>query len=486
MNYKLLSLAVAAALASSCSNDEAVEINPDVPGNAIRFVPSVGHASRATVTTLANLGDFGVIARSLDHNYQFYESFLIGSHAVGSDNVDLITPDVAVRHESTTTTNEEEGYWVLANDKKVYWPNGVKRVLFWAATTLNKRGIGEQSTTNMLDGHGNAKFIWRGDGPVIVDFSPKTADKSESVTSYMDGAVQKDLVMAFSDVPESTPNKSNINLQFGHLLSKIEIKAKGGNGSRKVKIKGAWIVNAKSNAELDCTVKIIEDPDNPGENKATESHEWKAFKENSQKAYGSLLPEAIELSSTAKTLLSTTTGPAVAADNLMLIPQTINAWNITDKDNTAKGGYILLLCRIELEHTGAIHGSGSGNTTDGAIHIEGGKHYHQEFPVSDTWNENDYGYTCVPVKFEWQPGYSYTYTLSICEASSGAGNYPPDDFWSMAPSFAKAGKPRPNGEEVGKQILYDPISFTVKMKPWADGASWTQGETTDPAQEEEE
>lgn len=57
MKLESLSLAmIAAVLATSCANEELVDVNPDVQGNALHFSPMVGH-SRAIETTVNNLGD---------------------------------------------------------------------------------------------------------------------------------------------------------------------------------------------------------------------------------------------------------------------------------------------------------------------------------------------------------------------------------------------------------------------------------------------
>ncbi len=54
---------LAAGLATSCANEEVVEVNTDPTGSAISFSPRVGRATKATETTISNLGNFAVVAR---------------------------------------------------------------------------------------------------------------------------------------------------------------------------------------------------------------------------------------------------------------------------------------------------------------------------------------------------------------------------------------------------------------------------------------
>ena len=93
-------------------------------------------------------------------------------------------------------------------------------------------------------------------------------------------------------------------------------------------------------------------------------------------AYGSFYSTPILLATkdAVKNLLGST---------LMIIPQTNTAWDKTAGDT--EGTYILLLCRVELEHPGTAHtgtGSDADDTTLDDVKIQNGKHYHQQFPVN--------------------------------------------------------------------------------------------------------
>ncbi len=103
------------------------------------------------------------------------------------------------------------------------------------------------------------------------------------------------------------------------------------------------------------------------------------------------------------------TPKALLGSSLMIIPQTTTAW--TKKADDKTGAYILLLCRVELEHPGTTH-TGSDNIDDVGIH--GTNHYHQQFPVNEEnkFDASEYGFVCVPLGTKWEMGKNM-YTLLI-------------------------------------------------------------------------
>lgn len=453
MNVKFLSLtALTAILASSCSQDEVIMTNPDPVGDAITFSSTIGR-SRATEITKTNLGDIGIYARGIDANGLYYGDYLIGKQ----DGNGAWIPEVAKRAADADK-------WEL--DRKVYWPTGVNKVLFWSLTAITKD---DKNYTSVLKGNGAFSFSHY--GPQITGFSPVRQNRTDA-SSYTDGASQQDLLGAFTPASEKT---SNIKLKFLHELAKIDIKAKANEGvtdnKRKVKIKGAWIVNANSKGNFNA--KYDFNQGNP-----TNTPEWTGFTDADKVAYGSLFNDAIELNENAQSILGTN-------GSLMLIPQAVNAWDKNPKadkyaDAKTTDAYILLYCRIEAVHSGTVHSEdGDGNETatsgDGSVGVGDNEHYHQLYPVSDTYNADEYGYSAVPVKIEWTKGKRYTYTLSICGSDSGGGYYPP----VLPPDVPQdPDKPVvPDPKKPGDPILDDPISFTVTVEKWDD--AWREGQTGD-------
>lgn len=482
MKLRLMLFAgVAAMMATACSNEDEVAVNPDPRGDALTFSTSVGH-SRATATTAANLGDFRVVAKGVHPNGNIYENFLIGN-ANGGD----------------LATNDHSNIWTL--DKNVYWPTSTPYAVFWAYTFSQKK---DENKTDVLprgvsfsfDVSDPTKAKLTGFTPVKNALEPQAGEYNE----WNDGTDQTDMLVAFTSQKRSV-NASTVDIQFKHALSQVRIQAKSDSKAttdhRIVKIKGAWLVNAKDKADFTATYSW----DNT-DNKATVTDNWEnpVFASGSFSAYGSFFRTPV--------VLGRNTGDSYNADpkalvneSLMLIPQELTKWNKNQNEDGTQatdngGAYILLLCRVELEHNGAYHEG--ADATDKDIKVKDNMHYHQQFPVSasNEFNDAEYGFVCVPVATTFEMGRKYLFTLDICGATSGAGNYPPDlndQFKKLVPKAAgDANKYDPfkawTDEEpinlvivdravkkVGDPVLDAPIQFSVTVDAWSD--EWTSGTT---------
>ena len=453
---------MAALMATSCANEELVDANPDVQGNAIQFRPLVGH-SRATETTITNLGDFAVVAKGIHPHGGVYSSFLIG----GTDG-------------GATASWKESYIWKL--ESNVYWPTSIPSAIFWAYTTSQRTG---ESKTLILPEGVSFGFDANGTTPTISDFKPSKADiRQTSDNGYWnDGTNQSDLLVAFTQQNRS----SNVSLEFEHALSQIDIQAESTNklesDHRIVRIKGAWIVNAKNKANLSAGFTFDE-----ATKKAEAKNEWSVLDLDEFSAYGSFYttPIILDTKNAPKKLLGT---------SLMIIPQTLTEWNKNAEGIDNNGAYILLLCRVELEHTGATHTGDDDANDDVYIDETNKKHYHQQFPVNNTnqFNAAEYGFVCVPVNSQWEMGKKYLYKLDICGATTGAGIYPPDlantDFKTLIPAGNKfdffgreytleiVGRDKgTTNKEVGDPVLDAPIQFSVSVKTWDENDGWTSGD----------
>lgn len=483
MKLRLMLFAGAAAMmAAACSNEDEVAVNPDPRGDALTFSTSVGQ-SRATATTITNLGDFYVVAKGIHPDGGIYDNFLIGSANGG---------DLATKNHSNI--------WTLENN--VYWPTSTPNAVFWAYTFSQVKG---NTKTDVLPSGVSFSFdeVDRNKAK-LTGFSPvKNAlvPQGDEYNQWNDGTDQTDMLVAFTS-QERAENASNVKLQFNHALSQVDIQAKSDSKAtsdhRIVRIKGAWLVNAKDKADFIATYTW-----NNTDKVAKVANQWEnlAFKsgtESSFSAYGSFFRTPVVLGRNTGENDEATPKPLVS-ESLMLIPQELTAWNKTQGDN---GAYILLLCRVELEHDGAYHkdtpsakAEENGNE-DIDIVVKGDKHYHQQFPVSktNTFNEAEYGFVCVPVATKFEMGMKYRFTLDICGATSGAGNYPPDlnaKFKELVPKEADSDnydkfKPWANEDKkvnlvivdravknVGEPVLDAPIQFDVSVTPWPD--EWTPG-----------
>lgn len=457
-------LMTGAIFVTSCTNDIEVDKNIDPAGNAISFAPSVGHTSRATETDRENLGDFAVVARGMHHDGVLYDNYLIGSANGG---------EIAKRVEGSQDT------WKL--DRSVYWPATLNKVLFFAYTALKADDAYDGAKvlgTNATDPQ--PAFGFNGDNPYINNFKPLKATAVES-NIQADGKNQKDLLVAFTE-QKKTQSETNVSLKFEHALTQVSIEAsqegKLDTDNRIVKVKGAWIVNAAASGNLTTT------GDKDDDNMYTYTKSWTV---SGKTAYGSVWSDVVQLGSTSTDILR--------EHSLMLIPENLTGWNLKDKnDNNNNGAYIMLLCRVELEHEGTTH-SGS-NLEDIYVDAQKGKHYHQLFPVNvNTYDAAEYGFVCVPLSSTWNSegiGKHYTYNLNICGNGTGAGKYPPTmaetDVKNYVPETFTLGEtplikvvlnnPDITGKNAGDNVLDEPIQFTVTVDGWTKPENWTPGNGT--------
>lgn len=473
-------LLTCALIVTSCAKDVETDINVDPVGSAIRFSPAVGHTTRATETKIGNLGDFAVVARPMHHDGVLYDNYLIGSAEGG---------EIAQRSGSLSEDGTS-GTWKL--DRSVYWPSSMTNVLFFAYTAYKS---GETYPENNFLGAINGdetspSFGFDGDNPYINNFKPLKADLTEAEDDndgiWADGKIQRDLLAAYTEQARAT-SATNVKIDFDHVLTQISITAKSDEKAdddhRIVKIKGAWIVNAAEAGKITAKLKRGTGDD---QTKYDIEQVWTA---TGRTAYGSFYKDIITLDKNNDTDL-------LREHSLMIIPQDLKKWDPNGGSDNINGAYIMLLCRVELEHDGVRHEGESSNPNLDDIAIQGGKHYHQLFPVNETkFDGAEYGFVCVPLESDWNSkgiGKHYTYKLNICGNGTGAGQYPPvmteTDVNKLVPAGTevfvvgetdpqplKVVTDIPSKKHVGDNVLDDPIQFTVTVKAWEEPENWTQG-----------
>lgn len=388
---------MAALMLASCSTDE---IQATYSGDEITFNSSV---TRATETTTSTLKSIKVYADADGYAKMFIDG-----------------------DEATKKDGEE----VFKFAKNYYWPSDVHTIRFWAY------------------------------GPSDIDVKPQITADGQSFEAYAPksgvenpGASHKDLVVAYTESERTSG--SNVSLKFHHAFSQVLVRAKTGmdDPSKTIRIKGAWIVNAKSTGTLAFSADAA----------ANNYMSWSVGSDKT--CYGLELGTALTLSHELGSLIG-------GSDNssLMLIPQTLDKWDLkADKTNVGKGAYILLLCRIEIKHAGAEH---PGAAEGGPVYSEGDFHFHQLFPESNVYNKEAYGYTCVPIDTDWKAGKKYIYNLEFCGANSGAGLYPPT-VTAPFPLGDNYITDLPEGKNIGDPVLDDPIRFTVTVEDWVDATADT-------------
>lgn len=425
-NVELLGMTVMLSMTfAACSNDELVERNHhDAP---ISFTTRV--TTRATETKLENLHAFRVYADANGYDKMF------------------IAGDTAKKSGNGST-------YILQNSQKenYFWPSDVDKIQFWA---YGPAGCDHEEDNIIIEPNITAG------GQTFGDFTPK-------VDMSVGGKNHQDFVVAFTEAVRSETSGMKVKLEFKHALSQIVVNATCGMG-RNVSIKGAWLMNVHGSGKLTFDNEKAENGEGFDGLKYKNYMNWAyadATEPDKNKAnYGVVYPDnqTENLDQTKRSLISNT-------NSLMLIPQKIEKQEIT-KDSKAesyKGAYILLLCRVEVVHPGAEHKE-DGEENNSATEAEA-THTHQLFPVTNEKNTKEYGYTCVPIALDWQPGVKYAYNLNFCGANSGAGIYPPDGVETIK------GLPtsnenltiikRPGGKNPGDLVLDAPITFEVSVGGW--------------------
>lgn len=421
MNYyrlKFFSLAAIAAssvmMLASCSNDEVEQLNS---GSEISFTSKV---SRATVTDLSSLKEFYVYGQA-EHSSTYF-----------------------IQNECA---RQSENSAIYKLSKNYYWPNGVHNIEFWA---FGAAGLNNEQTNGKIGFNTTDKAI----NDVIIEAEHKNA-----------GANQKDLVAAYTKT--SRPDGGAVALNFKHAFSQIEVKAHtGANSVQKVYIKGVWFMNINSKS----TMYFNE----------TGGIKW-ALASNSDNrpvAYGKVFP--IDNTDANKEKVRAHLLPSEENTNnawlihdshsMMLLPQEVGAYNFLTKDASGSA-YILFLCRIISEHRGPLHEDFTNAKEDPS---NPAIHWHQLFPVNadGTFNYGEYGYVCVPVDINWEPGKKYIYNIEFCGPTSGGGQYPPElpegETYPGSDDEDVTIIPRPDGKNPGDQVLDNPLTFKVTVEDWTD------------------
>lgn len=167
----------------ACTNDEVIDVKQT---GSIDLRPLIENSTRATATTVANLGSFKV-------------DVLKGTETYGA---------------MTVTSSDNGGTWTTS--PLTYWPSDASQQLdFYAYAPTTTTGVTIDNT-----------------GKKITSYTPSTTV-----------ADQKDLVIAYNTGTKTANEASGVPLLFKHALSQIEVKAKCANANMKVEIIGVKVVS---------------------------------------------------------------------------------------------------------------------------------------------------------------------------------------------------------------------------------------------------
>lgn len=366
---------LALAALASCSQDETTDVNKI---GSIGFRTLLGKTTRA-VTELGNMGSFNVTAFPTGGANYF---------------TNLAVTDAG----GGTTWNTASIY---------YWPAGALNFTAYAPTGIN--------------------------GLVTIN---QTEQKIAGFEADATVANQKDVVVAFNAgskatvVGTSTFGVAGVPMNFKHILSQIEVKAKCSNANLRVQVVGVKLGNVYSKGDFAFPqVETATTYNVPRTN-------WSNL--SAAKDYGVETPTP----ETPLTLDNTARSIMFGANNFMMIPQALTAYNAT---LAASGAYIGVLCRMDMNDS-------MGNYT----------------PLYPTTATTGYAYNAVPIATEWVPGKKYIYVLEFGSGSGSGGGIQPPNQDNPTPGGTITPTPPTPPADPEAPILGQPIKFTVTVEGWSD------------------
>lgn len=236
-----------------------------------------------------------------------------------------------------------------------------------------------------------------------------------------------------------TKNETPVTLNFRHALSQIVFKARNESENIFVQIQGVKVMNVKGSGTYTFPTAST-DPNLPTEDAANSNNRgsWALTSDNANYEVDFSLLDV----KGSKTNPTTVNLSDVKGTALMLMPQTTTAWDPEAAPKPSVGNtnsYLLVDCVIY-------------NVADGSATTLPGDNV-------CLWGEEKEGkYTtkelAIPVKFTWEEGKKYTYTLVF---GNGNGGYNPD------PDDPDPDDPEP---------VLVPISFEVTVDEFLDGGSY--------------
>ena len=247
---------------------------------------------------------------------------------------------------------------------------------------------------------------------------------------------QVDLLYAVKkgEKKETTP----VQLNFRHALSQIVFKARNESENIFVQIKGVKVKNVKNSGTY--TFPTTTDPNLPTSGTADSENRGSWALADTKAEYNVTFSLTdVKGSKTNPTTVNLSDEEGTA---LMLMPQTTDAWVPETYPKPGVGNtnsYLLVDCVIYNV------ADGSATTLPGDNVCLWGKEENGSYTPKEL---------AIPVKFAWEEGKKYTYTLVF---GNGNGGYNPD------PDDPDPDKPEP---------VLVPISFEVTVDEFLDGGSY--------------
>ena len=278
-------------------------------------------------------------------------------------------------------------------------------------------------------------FALNNGAPTFNNFTVESAVGSQVDLLY---AVKK------GETKETTP----VQLNFRHALSQIVFKARNESENIFVQIKGVKVMNVKGSGTYTFPTAST-DPNLPttGSTNSDNRGKWALTATIADYEVNFSLVDV----KGSKTNPTTVNLSDVEGTALMLMPQTTDAWVPETYPKPSVGNtnsYLLVDCVIYNV------ADGSATTLPGDNVCLWGKEENGSYTTKEL---------AIPVKFAWEEGKKYTYTLVF---GNGNGGYNPD----------------PDGPDPDPEPVLVPISFEVTVDEFLDGGNYDVESPDEPGQ----
>lgn len=369
-------MAAAAIALSSCSSEETTDVAKSA---SITFRPTVGLNSRGVEMTTNDLNEMWVTGFYQKAD-EVYFSDLKFTKEIGTQT---FIPSAPVFWQDGRTYK-----FVAISPAKSEWPTGL---------TITRENV------------------------TCENFEPKT-----------DILAQKDMIIKAVEANNEQWGKE-LELNFKHILSQIQIKVKNGNENLVYNIKAVRINSVVGKKKLTYST-------------TTNSSTWgniEGVTSNAQYTLTYANPYKLDGKTTTELTLTSADATVENGGGAMLIPQNVTAWNGAQVDDNAAyngGTYISIYLNVKMA---------SGNKFMYPAGAQG---------------EQTYGWVAISVpSINWEEGNKYIYTLDM---STGCGKVDPVDPGTNVNPGGKVDPNAPKDPEKGDNIFGKAIKFTVKVDKW--------------------
>lgn len=247
----------------------------------------------------------------------------------------------------------------------------------------------ERSNTDVFKASGSTKYYWPKDADVyFYAYAPKaTAANGVTYNNELEIDVeplantdnQVDLLYASTIGNKSSNATKGVILNFRHTMSQIQVKVKNSSPDFKFKVTGWKIAGVDGSASFQFDDLSFTDDAATGSRNTFDRSLWADNDDDFSASYSKTF--------TLKNVTDVNSTWGVLEGSAILIPQTAlaaTAYSGSDPaSNPLNGAYIAVQCQVL-------------DTDD------------QELTAAGTW-------ACWPVKFDWDPGFRYIYTIDLAE-----------------------------------------------------------------------